>query len=267
MQPYYSAFQPLSLTTKTRLLPEALPLKQQPSTPTDTAIICIHGFTGTPYEVAPAVEALPHIGIATYAPLLPGHGYREPAEQIKAFGQLSEQDLLSAARQEIEQARQHYRHVSMIGFSMGGAIALTMAAEGRLERCAVISPALRLPPKAEWLIPLLSWWPFTLEAPHTEPFYLPGYHFHHSHALRALWQVGRHAQKQLSHIRCPILGIHSQNDSVVPSTVLPLMQQRIPQPIQTRYFNDSGHVMLLDNSSRDVINTLLSFFSLDQPIA
>lgn len=263
MQPYYSAFTSLSLATQARLLPEAIPLKKQPDTATDTAVICLHGFSGTPYEVALAIDAIAQRGMATYAPLLPGHGYRELAEQRQAFAKLSENDLLSAARQEIEQARQQYRYVNMIGFSMGGAIALTMAAEGRLDSCAVISPALRLPAKAEWLIPLLSGVPFTLKAPHEEPFYLPGYYFHHSYALHALWQVSRRARKQLPDIRCPVLGIHSQNDTVVPPIVLPLMQQRIPQPIQTHYFNDSGHVMLLDNSRDQVINQLINFFSTD----
>ncbi|MGB7249591.1 MAG: alpha/beta fold hydrolase [Phormidesmis sp.] len=261
MQPYCSAFEPLSPADQARLLPEAAPLQKQPSTPTDTAVICIHGFTGTPYEVFPAVDALTQIGVYTYAPLLPGHGYRERPEQVQAFAKLNKNDLLSAVRQEIAQAKQHYRHVSMLGFSMGGAIALLMAAEGHLDRCAVISPALRLPKKAERLIPLLSWLPFTLDAPHAEPFYLPGYDFYHSYALRALWAVGRHARKQLSHIRCPILAIHSQNDPVVPPIVLPLMQQRIAHPIQTVYFNDSGHVMLLDNSRRQVIDSLLNFFN------
>lgn len=260
MQSYYSAFQPVSLTDQNQLLPEAIPLENQPSAPTDTAIICIHGFTGTPYEVAPAVDALTQIGAATYAPLLPGHGYQERTKQIEAFALLSENDLLSAARQEIAQAKQRYRYVSMVGFSMGGAIALLMAAEGHLDRCAVISPALRLPKKAELLIPLLTWLSFTLDAPHEEPFYLPGYNFHHSHALRTLWRIGRHARKQLPNIRCPILGIHSQKDPVVPPVVLPLMQQRISYPIQTNYFNDSGHVMLLDSSRNEVISTLLNFF-------
>lgn len=260
---YFSAFQPLSPAHRARSLPDAAPLKKQPATPTDTAVICVHGFTGTPYEVAPAVEPLAQLGVAAYAPLLPGHGCRDSTEQIFAFAKLNTDGLLSAARQEIAQAKQHYRHVSMLGFSMGGAIALLMAAEGRLDRCAVISPALRLPRNAEFLIPVLSWLPFILNAPRTDPFYLPGYNFYHSHALRTLWTVGRQAQKQLSCIRCPILGIHSQNDPVVPPVVLSLMQERIPHPIQTAYFNDSGHVMLLDSSRHEVINTLLNFFAPD----
>ena len=258
---YYSAFQLLSSAQQARLLPEAAPLAKQPSNPTDTAVICIHGFTGTPYEMAPAVDALSQRGIAAYAPLLPGHGYRDSTEQVQAFAKLTVDGLLSAVRQEIAQAKQHHRHVGMLGFSMGGAIALIMAAEGDLDRYAVIAPALRLPRKAELLIPLLSWLPFTLDASPEEPFYLPGYSFHHSYALRTLWTIGRRARKQLAQIQCPILGIHSQNDPVVPPVVLSLMQQRIPCPIKTAYFNNSGHVMLLDNSSREVIDTLLDFFS------
>jgi carboxylesterase len=119
-------------------------------------------------------------------PLLSGHGYRDPADRRQQFAQITKGSLLDAARQKIARARQRYRRVGMFGFSIGGAISLTMATEGLLDVCAVAAPALRLPRKAELLIPLLSWASFTLAAPPAESFYLPVYDFHHSWALRAL---------------------------------------------------------------------------------
>ena len=38
------------------------------------AALCLHGFTGTPYEVAPLARALAAAGFAVSAPLLAGHG-------------------------------------------------------------------------------------------------------------------------------------------------------------------------------------------------
>ncbi len=173
--------------------------------------------------------------------------------------------MLAAVRQEIAQARKDYRYVGMFGFSMGGAIALSLAAEGLLDVCAVAAPALRLPRKAEILIPLVSWASFILEAPPTEPFYLPVYEFHHSWALRTLWGLTRHARHQLAQIQCPVLGVHSHRDLTVPPVVLKMMQKRIPAPVETAWFDSSGHCMLLDACGPAVAATIAEFFRRQLP--
>ena len=226
----------------------------------DAVVICIHGFTGVPYEVAPAARALADLGIPAVVPLLPGHGYKDRNEQIQEFAKITKEGMLAAARQEIARAREQYTQVGMFGFSMGGAIALIMAAEGLLDACAVAAPALRLPTTAEVLIPLLGWASFAVSAPHTEPFYLPGYEFHHSRALQALWQLSRQARRRLRDIQCPVLGIHSHKDPTIPPVVLALMEQYIPAQIKTAWFDESGHVMLLDKSGLAVASSVAEFF-------
>ncbi|MBE7385965.1 MAG: alpha/beta fold hydrolase [Leptolyngbya sp. SIO1E4] len=260
-QPYFSGFDPLPSDIETRLMPEAKPQSLTPNPSADAVVICLHGFTGTPYEVGPAVRAIADKGLSVVVPLLPGHGYRDRAEQKQKFARITPDGMLAAVRQEIARARERYRHVGMFGFSMGGAIALTMAAEGLLDVCAVAAPALRLPRKAEILIPLLSWASFTLAAPITEEFYLPAYEFYHSRALRTLWQLSRHAQQQLPQIHCPMLAVHSHNDLTVPPVVLQMMQARMAVQIETAWFDNSGHSMLLDASGPVVSTTIAEFFS------
>ncbi|WP_299413119.1 alpha/beta fold hydrolase [Acaryochloris sp. IP29b_bin.148] len=259
-QSYFSGFTPLPPNIEAQLIPEAKPQCRQPSHPVDALVICMHGFTGNPYEVAPAVSALSDRNIPAVAPLLPGHGYRERSKQEQEFSRITLEGMLTAARQEIAQARERYSRVGMFGFSMGGAISLTMASEGLLDACAVAAPALRLPRKAELLIPLLSWANFTMEAPSSEPFYLPVYDFHHSRALRTLWQLSGHARRRLSEIRCPVLAVHSHNDPTVPPIVLGMMHRHIPTELETAWFDDSGHVMLLDVSGPEVSAKISEFF-------
>lgn len=259
-QPYFSGFDPLPSEMEARLMAEAAPQYLQPDGSPDAIVICLHGFTGVPYEVAPAVKAIANIGLPAVAPLLPGHGYRDRQTQRQEFAQITKAGMLAAARQEIARARQHYSRVGMFGFSMGGAIALSMAAEGLLDSCAVAAPALRLPIRGEILIPLLSWASFTLSAPVSEPFFLPVYKFHHSWALRALWQISRHARQQLHRIHCPLLAIHSHHDLTVPPVVLDLLQKKVPGPVDTAWFDNSGHVMLLDASGSEVASRVAEFF-------
>ena len=239
---------------------EAAPQYMKSNSSTDAVVICLHGFTGTPYDVGPAVNALSKIGLPAVAPLLPGHGYRDRVEQERQFAQITQAGMLAAARQEVLRARAHYRQVGMFGFSMGGAIALSLAAEGLLDVCAVAAPALRLSRKAEILIPLLSWASFTLEAPLQESLHVPIYEFYHSWALRALWRLAGHARHQLAKIQCPVLAVHTQNDLTVPPVVLDLMQKHIPSPLETAWFDDSGHSMLLDASGAAVALTIADFF-------
>ncbi len=259
-QSYFSGFTPLPHDIEAQLIPEAKPQYLKPNHSIDAVVICMHGFTGHPYELAPAMSALSDLDIPTVAPLLPGHGYQERHKQEQEFSSITLNGMLDAARQEIAQARERYSHVGMFGFSMGGAIALTMASEGLLDTCAVAAPALRLPCKAEILIPLFSWASFTVEAPSQELFYLPVYGFHHSRALRTLWQLSIYARRRLHEIRCPVLAVHSHNDPTVPPVVLEMMQKHIPTEIEIAWFDDSGHVMLLDVSGPEVSSKVAGFF-------
>ena len=257
---YFSGFDPLSSDIELQLMPDAKPQYHRAKPNGDAVVICIHGFTGNPYDVSPAISTLSNMGLSVAAPLLPGHGYRERRKQEQEFSNITPEGMLSAARQEIARAREHYSLVGMFGFSMGGAISLTMAAEGLIDACAVAAPALRLSRKAEILIPLLSWASFSIEAPPQEPFYLPVYEFYHSKALRTLWQLSGYARRRLSNIQCPVLAVHSHKDSMVPPIVLGMMQKNIPVEVETAWFDDSGHSMLLDVSGPDVSSTIANFF-------
>jgi carboxylesterase len=206
------------------------------------------------------VRAIAQTGLPVVAPLLPGHGYKDRPEQEKQFAQITPVGLLTAVRQEVARARERYARVGIVGFSMGGSLALILAAEGLLDCCAVVAPALRLYPKAELLIPLLSWAGFTLESPPTEPFHLPSYDFYHSWALRTLWQLSRQARRQLLKIDCPVLAVHSHNDPTVPPVVLGLMERQIPGSIEIAWFDRSGHSMFLDASGVAVSEKVAAFF-------
>jgi len=259
-QPYYSGFDLFSSNVEAQLMPDAIPQFIQGEEHDDAVVICLHGFTGVPYEVMPVAKAIAQLGISAAVPLLPGHGFRDRSVQEKEFSRITKEGILAAVRQEIARARERYRWVSMFGFSMGGAIALSMAEENLLDVCVVAAPAIRLPLRGEILIPLLSWASFTLPAPSKESFYLPGYDFHHSRALRTLWQLACHSRKYLDQIQCPLFGVHSHDDAVVPPVVLDMMKESIPGTIKTQWFDDSGHVMLLDKSGLQVASSIADFF-------
>ena len=226
-------------------MPEAMPKIFKASGDVQAAVVCLHGFGGMPYEVNPVAAACAVAGLDAITVLLPGHGYAQPQDQRREFARLTRPGLLTAARETIAQARKTYRRVGVFGLSTGGAIALLMAAESRIDACAVGAAALRLPTSAEILIPLLSWASFYLPKQSAYDFYVPTYSFHHSRALRALWQVSKVARSRLADIQCPI--------------VMNWLKRDISSSLETAWFDDCGHCLPLDVSGAAISQDVAEF--------
>jgi carboxylesterase len=91
---------------------------------TGPAALCLHGFTGTPYEVAPIAEALSAAGFSVSAPLLAGHG-----QTAAALAATRWQDWYSSAEAALDRLSEASGGgpVAVVGFSMGGLLGLRMA--------------------------------------------------------------------------------------------------------------------------------------------
>ncbi len=230
----------------------------QGQSPSKAAVVCLHGFTGMAYEADPVAEACSQVGLDAVTVLLPGHGYAAKPDQVQQFSRITGEDLLEAARTVIAEARCRYVQVAIFGQSMGGAIALQMAAEQRVDACAVAAPALKLTTNAEILIPLLSWASFTLPSNLQQDFYLPCYDFYHSKALRALWQVCRRARNSLTEIICPVYGAHSHNDTTIPPVVMDWLRRDVSN-LTYQWFDQSNHVLTHDVDGSEVCRQVAAF--------
>ncbi|MCH2185143.1 hypothetical protein MK280_04655, partial [Myxococcota bacterium] len=54
--------------------PDDSPFDLFPKGEVQAAALCLHGLTGTPYEVRPIAEALAAVGLRAFGPRLAGHG-------------------------------------------------------------------------------------------------------------------------------------------------------------------------------------------------
>ncbi len=89
----------------------------------DTGILCLHGFTGSPAELRPLGEYLHQRGYTVSCPLLPKHGGR--LEDLKGA---TWRAWVSASRDAFIQLADRCANVLIAGLSMGGLIALHLAA-------------------------------------------------------------------------------------------------------------------------------------------
>lgn len=98
--------------------------------------LCIHGFTGAPFEVAPLVDYLKERTDWRFAvPTLPGHG-----ETLDLKG-VHYHDWIAHAEKSLKDLMETCDTIYVIGFSMGGLIASYLATHYPVKRLVLLSAA------------------------------------------------------------------------------------------------------------------------------
>lgn len=112
--------------------------------------LLIHGFMGTPAEMRPLAEQLATAGLATRGVLLPGFG-----PDIVHLAEMTRQKWLAAAAEAWAEVRRDHERTVLIGYSMGAAIAINLAAQQPPDALILIAPFWRMGGWQFKLLPLL----------------------------------------------------------------------------------------------------------------
>ncbi|MDN4072169.1 alpha/beta hydrolase [Fictibacillus terranigra] len=96
--------------------------------------LCLHGFTGSPYEVEPVTDYLrEHTDWLLSVPTYPGHG-----EQLQLRG-IDHQLWIDEAERAFLQLRKKSDTVYILGFSMGGMIGGYLASKYGCDKLILLS--------------------------------------------------------------------------------------------------------------------------------
>lgn len=105
------------------------------------AVLLLHGFGDTPQTLEKLAATLHARGFAVYVPLLPGHG-----RTLRDFRASGRTQWLTAARAALASTVARHERVGVAGLSMGGALAVVLAAESRsVAALALLAPYLEPP--------------------------------------------------------------------------------------------------------------------------
>ncbi|MBM3906873.1 MAG: alpha/beta fold hydrolase [Gemmatimonadetes bacterium] len=99
----------------------------------DRAVVLFHGYNDSPHTMRAVATALQQAGWTVYVPLLPGHG-----RSLADFAAARADDWIAAAREAVGEALARHRRVAVGGLSLGGALAMIVAAEQSTVRAAVL---------------------------------------------------------------------------------------------------------------------------------
>jgi carboxylesterase len=213
------------------------------------AALCLHGLTGTPYEVRPLAEAISAAGIRAVGPALPGHN--ETPERLAAT---SYTDWLEAARKEFHRLRETCDSVFIVGMSMGGLLALAIAEEESVDALVVIGTPLALSTPFAWLIPLAKYLRPMPAKSRGSDIRDPAARARHVsyrvmplNSVHELQRLQRRVRPRLSRITAPILvahGVHDQTAS--PQDAVEIRDSVSSEVREYLLLAASGHIVPVD---------------------
>ncbi|MCS6834977.1 MAG: alpha/beta fold hydrolase [Anaerolineae bacterium] len=249
----------------------------------DAAVMLIHGFPGTPAEMRPLAEALHAQSWTTVAPLLPGFG-----AEIDTLQHRSHDDWLQFLLLAYAEMRRRHRVIALIGLSMGGALALQLAAHHSPNALVLLAPFWRIEhllwramPILKYLIPTFK--PFRLfkldfnDAAVRQGIanFMPELNLGDPSTQRAildfalpmrlidqLRQVGQRGYSAISRVSCPTLVIQGTHDDLVkPEVTRHLCRRFVKPPLYLEV--DASHTLLDPSqpSRAQIVSAISEFLS------
>ncbi|NJP51021.1 alpha/beta fold hydrolase [Streptomyces sp. SBST2-5] len=227
----------------------------------ETAVLLCHGFTGSPASLRPWAAHLAGQGLTVSLPLLPGHGTRW--EDLRVTGW---QDWYAEVDRELRLLRERCERVFVAGLSMGGALALRLAARhgDAVSGVMVVNPANRVHglgaralPVLRHLVPTTRGIGSDIAKPVQRE---PGYDrvpLHAAHSLRAFLRL---VDRELPQVTQPLLVLRSPQDHVVPPADTARILARISSTDVTEVLLEhSYHVATLDHDAARIFEESTAF--------
>lgn len=135
----------------TEVIYQCRPMHQTFTKKKEHAIILLHGFISTPQIFTNLLSELEECGVDYHAPLINGFGIK----RVQLMFSFSEKEWIRQITELYDILASQYENVSILGHSMGGAIALYIAQVRPVKHLILIAPAL-FPSKSQKLHKFLA---------------------------------------------------------------------------------------------------------------
>lgn len=240
------------------VLPGAEPFRHEGG---EVGVLLCHGFTGSPQSLRPWADFLAERGLSVELPLLPGHGTRWQDMQLTGW-----QDWYAEVDRALRELRQRCEQVFVFGLSMGGALALRLAARhgDEISGLVVVNPGNKVHGLAAHALPVVRHFVRSTKGIASdiakEGSAEVGYDrvpLHAAHSLRRFFQQ---VDRELPQVTQPILLLHSPQDHVVPPADSARILSRVSSTDVTEtILEQSYHVATLDHDAERIFEESYAF--------
>ena len=240
------------------VLPGAEPYRHEGG---EVGVLLCHGFTGSPQSLRPWAEYLAGHGLTVSLPLLPGHGTRWEDMQLTGW-----QDWYAEVDRELRSLRERCSEVFVAGLSMGGTLALRLAAKHgeAVGGVVVVNPANRMHGFSPYALPVARHLVRTTKGIASdiakEGSAELGYDRVPLHAAHSLRNFFRLVDGELPQVTQPLLVLRSRQDHTVPAVDTARILSRVSSTDVTEIvLEQSYHVATLDHDADRIFEESLGF--------
>jgi carboxylesterase len=232
------------------------------------ACLLIHGLGCGPIQMKELGERIALSGFTARGILLPGH-----CEDAEALGSAEWPDWYEKVEREYLELRRNFQHVSVVGFSVGGLLALKLSSHYPVDRVVslaapmfVISehfPFKRLLGITEKLFTKIKTvrrrWPIRSEEV-SGLLTLPTVSHFPITTIKTLGELIRETKLGLENVQSPLLVVHSRKDMVsAPFSAFYIYHYARSREKKLVWLRHSNHVVMLDKEKPLLLKAVRSF--------
>ncbi len=237
-------------------------------------VLCIHGFTGTPFEMRFLGEQLNQRGLTVVGPALAGHC--TSPEELDETGW---RDWYAGVEREFDALRRRCDRVAVVGLSLGGALTLHLARHrgDDIAAIAALAAPMWLPRLGRAIAKLYEFTPLGRLMPAIPKFGAssdirdpvmkknsPSYPVMPGRAIVELDRFIRLVRSEVHLIETPALVMHARQDHSVPFACSTELARRLgSRTVRRQSLHGSFHVITVD-IERDLVAAEVGTFFEEQ---
>lgn len=213
------------------------------------ACLLLHGLTSTPWEVRPVGLALREAGFHAESLWLPGHGTRP-----EDLAEVSWEAWAAAVTERYDRMVGEHGEVAVLGTSLGGTLALWLAAERAVAAVVSMGGAVRLNRAARLARLVARFRPYQAKRPQGSAIFddearlrHPSYHKTPLRAIAQMDALTRQLRPRLPEIEAPLLVMHARLDTVIaPENAIRIYEGARSEVKKLLWLERSDHIITED---------------------
>lgn len=227
----------------------------------ENGVMLVHGFTGSPSHMRTLGAFLNKGGFTVLCPRIYGHG-----TSVKDLASTNYNHWYSSVEDGYHLLKAMCRNVSVVGLSMGGLLALKLAAEYPITKVVTVNTPIFIADKRLSLLPIyrlfMNYVPKKRRKVNVDPVYNVSYDYTPLNSLSSLIALIKHVSTLLPDVSTKSLILQSLNElSVQPRSAEYIFERLGTHDKRLIWLNLASHLVTIDAGCQQVFSYIGEFMA------